>query len=490
MQQDEETSPGTTDRPQTTMWSWLKSPWLLLILGSVTALLLWVGCGVWIEHRRATVLAELRASPGLDVRNLGDKRYPVWMPARLGDQLQNIWDPRIVDGPLVVDVLEPLSERQLDLLVRQPSIYRMLFSDGSHVSDEVLLTLCETHHFKFLEFGRPRQLTHKHYEALTHNPNLEALWKAEGPFDQTALNALERMRQLTDLELAGPLSDAVRVTGLGRLPHLRNLEWQDSQLTDEQVPDLAGFPSLSTLRLYQTQLTRRSWAALGSMRVDTLHLESPHIDDRLVDELSRNSKLSSLTLRGGQVGDLALRKYLGGGRRDSVETETRDLSLETAKLIGNSPWLRSLQIRGGPQVDDETLKAMASKNLWELSILSSSITDAGVEYLGGYPELRSLGLANSHITNRSLKALSEQKGLGCLDLRNTAITDDGLRRYYLSTDFMSLHRLHLGGTQVSAAAVKEFQQKHPDSVVYGVDGIEAEDQAEEWFRPLDATERP
>ncbi len=490
MQQDEETSPGTTDRPQTTMWSWLMSPWLLLILGSVTALLLWVGCGVWIEYRRAAVLAELRASPGLDVRDLGDKRYPVWMPTWLGDQLQNIWDPRIVDVPLVVDVLEPLSERQLDLLVRQPSIYRMLFSDGSHVSDEALLTLCETQHFKMLEFGRPRQLTHKHYEALTHNPNLEALWKAEGPFDQTALNALERMRQLTDLELAGPLSDAVRVTGLGRLPHLRNLEWQDSQLTDEQVPDLAGFPSLSLLALHKTLLTRRSWAALGSMHIDQLDLESPHIDDHLADELSRNPNLRSFRLRGGQFTDRALRRFLEGGQRESVDTETGDLSLETAKLIGSVPWLRRLEIRGGPQIDDEILKAIAHEHLWTLSILNSSITDAGVEALLHHSELMTVGLANSRITDRSLKALNTLRRLNNLDLRNTAITDDGLRRYYLSTDFMFLHRLHLGGTQVSAAAVKEFQQQHPDLVVYGVDGIEADDRTKEWFRPLDATERP
>lgn len=475
MQQDEETSPVTTDRPQTTMWSWLKSPWLLLILGSVTALLLWVGCGVWIEHRRATVLAELRATPGIAVSTIGIGRSPIWMPAWLEDQIPDAWVPEIDDEPLFVEVIEPLTERKVNLLLRLPAISIIQFMEGSHVSDEALQALCQTHHFRVVTFDPPRHLTHEHYEALARNPNLEGLWNAAGPFDQTALHELGRMQQLTSLTLRGSLAGAARGTALGRLPDLRILTWHDSQLTDEQLPDLVGFSSLGALKLYQTQLTGRSWVALGSLRLHTLHLESPHIDDRLADELSRNPELNSLKLTGGQFSDRALRTLLESGLRQFVETETRELSLETAKLIGEHHPLASLIIRGSVQIDDEILKAMANKELSELSILNSSITDAGLEHLASYSSLTTAGLANSRITDRGLKVLSELKNLTHLDLSNTAITDDGLRQYYLSTDFMSLKELRLGGTQVSAPAVKEFQQKHPKLVVYGVEGIKTDD---------------
>ncbi len=486
--QDSETSSVDAEHPR--LWSWLKSPWWLLIIGGVTALLLWVGCGAWIEHRRALALAELEASPGIEVDILGVGRYPVWMPVWLGNQTHEVWDSRIVDQPLFVNVLEPLTERQSSLLVRLPSIYHITFSDGSYVSDEALLTLCETQHFGVLEFGRPRQLTHRHYEALARNPNLNELSQIKGPFDQAAVQTLEQMQQLTQLELVGALSDTVRATGLSRLPHLYYLAWHDSQLTDEQFSDLAGSPSVTTLKLYKTQLTRRSWAALASMHVDFLHLESPHIDDRLADELARNFKITNLKLRGGQFSDQALRTFLESGRREFVDTQTEDVSLDTAQIIGNTPSLACLAIRGSRQINDEILKAMVHEQLSELSILNSSITDAGVEHLRLCSGLRSVGLANSRITDRSLKVLSELKTIHRLDLRNTTITDDGLRQYYLTTDLMSLQRLHLGGTQVSAAAVKEFQQKHSKVVVHGVEGSEADDRAEVWFRSLDVSDGP
>lgn len=487
--QGSEASAVDTEHPRP--WSWLKNPWLLLIIGGTTALILWMGCGVWIEHRRAKVLAELQATPGIEVTCFGIGRYPIWMPAWLGDQTHEVWDSRIVDEPLFVDVLEPPTERQLNLLLRLPLIRTIRFGENSNVSDEALRTLCESQHIEAFDFDRPRQLTHQQYEALSRNPNLKELLQIKGPFDQAAVQALGHMQHITQLKLVGPLSDTVRATDLGQLTHLWCLDWDDSQLTDEQVSDLAGFPSLRYLILHKTLLTGKSWAALGSLHIQLLYLDSPYIDDRLADELARISEITTLKLRGGQFSDQALRKLLESSSLESMNTETRELSLDTAKLIGNSASLVSLAVRGSPQIDDQILKAIVHGQMSGLNILNSSITDAGVEYLRlCSASLRSLGLANSRITDRSVGTLSELEHVRSLDLRNTAITDDGLRQYSQATNFFSLERLHLGGTQVSAAVVKELMEKHLLLVVYGVDGIEAGDDADPWFRPLDASERP
>ena len=487
--QDPDPTLPTEQASRISVWTWLKHPWLMLIFGVVASPALWMGIGLWIEHRRALVLAELRAMPGIDMMTMGEPRYPIWLPAWLGDRIRDDWRSRVHDG-VSVGIIQPITDHQLDLLNRLPNVGTIRFRELGEASDEALLTLCQTHHFSSLEFELPRRLSRQHYEALARNTNLSGLWRLKGPFDQTAMNALGQIQQLVHLHLTGPLSRDTRVNGLSRLHHLEHLRWQDSQLTDEQFSDLVSSAHLETLWLHDTQLTAKSWGQLASMHMSYLVLESPHIDDGLADKLAQNAELSALQLRGGQFRDRALRKLLESGSRKFMVTETRDLSLDTAKLIGNSSSLTCLTVYGGPHVNDEFLKAMIHKQTYGLSILSSSITDVGVECLKDGSDLTELGLPNSRITDRSLTLLRTLPYLRRLDLRNTAITDDGLRRFSFPADKSGFKQLHLGGTQVSAVAAREFQQRNPSAVVYGVDGIEADGREELWFSPLDAIAPP
>lgn len=483
--QDSETSATGSDH-QPSVWSWLKHPWLLLILGGATTLALWVGIGVWIEHRRAIALSQLVTTPGIDVHLFANRRNPIWLPGWLGDRMNDDWRPGVIDT-ISVGVLQPITVHQLDLLDRQPNIDSISFRDLGEASVQALLQLCERHHFTCLDFDRPRQLTSQHYEALARNTSLSGLWKLKGPFDQTAMNALGQMQQLTSLRLTGPLSTGSRISSLGRL---ERLIWYDSQLTDEQFSGLAFGSHLDMLYLHDTQLTARSWKRLASMQTGILSLESPHIDDSLADELAQNTELGAVMLRGGQFSDRALRKLLESGGLELITTETRDLSLKTAELIGSSTSLSSFTVYGGPHVNDEFLKVLINEQTFSLRILSSSITDAGVEYLKECPNLMELGLSNSRITDRSLTLLRAVPNLRRLDLRNTAITDDGLRRWSFPGELSGTRSLHLGGTQVSTAAAKELQQRDPSAFIYGIDGIEAGPDEKQWFPPLGPIDRP
>ena len=85
------------------------------------------------------------------------------------------------------------------------------------------------------------------------------------------------------------------------------------------------------------------------------------------------------------------------------------------------------------------------------------MTDAGLEHLKGFTNIRWLSIDNTKITDAGLENL--HTNLLVLNLRNTQITDAGLERV---KGFTNLRRLILLETQVTDEGVNKLQQALPN----------------------------
>ncbi len=465
---------------------WITKPWIMIGLASLLGLCLWVAIGMWIEHRRESILTELEKTPGVStsVSWYYPYRYPIWFPARVGWMLPEDADVR-VRGRIHVEFYQPPTSQQLDLMNRISGLEGVHFHDSSGVSDEVLLNLIETHQeLMALAFHRPRKLTHQHLAALAKKEIFTSLKGIEGPFDQTTVDAIADIPLLTSVTLHGPATSSVRLSSLSRLARFDYLTWHDSRLTDDQFLELTSCAALHGLTLRATQLTPRSWPLFTPRTLQSLDLESPHIDDHLIDYLIAVRALSDVCLRGGRISDQALERLLSASDPCSVEIDTRGLSVEAMKQFSTKGRLGRIVLRGDSQVTDEWLAELADERINELEILNSSITDRGVELLRNNASLDRLALPGSKITDASMDVFNTLSDLRYLDLRDTEITDAGLQLLYIATDGEQWRWLHVGGTRVTQQGAREFVARYPYVSLHGVEGVQPIER-DEWVKPLD-----
>lgn len=492
--QDPESSPPANEPGPPSAWGWLKSPWVLLIFGSVISLLLWVGIGIWIEGQRAAAFAELLRTPGIKmwepILSATPTRYPIWIPKWVGDRLPLAWQAKLqITGVNAWAFDRPPTDHELHLFDQMFGIEELEFRAPQAISDEALQNILERHSLEALRFSEPRKLTQQQFDTLIRHERLRILLGLQGPFNQAALNALSQMKSLGRIRLDGPLEGTAR---FGSMPELYDVEWDHSQLSDDQFAGLASGARLMGLSLRQTSLTNKSWPLLETMDLRSLELESPHIDDAIASNLAGQKSLNRAELRGGNLSDVAVKELLALPKLNTLDVEGRDLTIESVRLIrsrltpsesvaksiaeqlkvGVLPPTFSVVIRGGTHVTDDWLTELTAAELAALGFVNSAITDEGVEFLKDRKGLYLLHLPGSRITDRSMAVFSTLKDLMYLDLRDTAITDAGLKQLSPKIRVSAIFTLHVGGTQITKQGVKEFLSRSPYARVFGVDGIQ------------------
>lgn len=478
------------DQPRAAVWSWLKHPWPLLIFGSVIALGLWVGIGIWIERQRAAALAELLRTPGIKtwvpLGSPSPVRYPIWLPKWFGDRLPIAWQANLqITGVNAWEFYRPLTDHELRLIDHLFGVDVLEFHAPQAISDEALQNILERQSLETLKFSQPRKLTQQHFDTLSRHEHLSALLGLQGPFSQRALDAVAQMKALRWISLEGSLEGSA---SFGSMPELYDVEWDHSQLSDDQFAGLATGTDLVGLSLRQTRLTAKSWPLLEKMDLRSLELESPHIDDAITHSLSGQKSLIRAELRGGNLSDSAIKELLALPKLYDLDVEGHDLTIASIRLIrarltpkesvaeeidlGVIMSTFSLVLRGGTHVTDDWLTELGAAQLSALGFVNSAITDEGVEFLKDRKNLYLLHLPGSRITDRSMAVFSTLTDLMYLDLRHTAITDAGLKQLSPKTRGSAAFALHVGGTQITKHGVEEFLSRYPDARVYGVDGIQ------------------
>lgn len=94
-----------------------------------------------------------------------------------------------------------------------------------------------------------------------------------------------------------------------------------------------------------------------------------------------------------------------------------------------------------------------------LDLSNPIFTDAALEQIDQFPNLRHLLLEGSSITDRGIKHLKRLRKIECLILNGTKITDGGLREI---ERLSALTRLDVRNTHVSETGVRQLEQRLPN----------------------------
>lgn len=213
--------------------------------------------------------------------------------------------------------------------------------------------------------------------------------------------------------------------------------------TGKQINSLSLLPEepflIQVIELPDTALEKSDRELLGSLKgVQGVHLYSHSTSDTDIFSFNPAWKLKWLYVPGTDVTDRGVASLF------SFRESLLVLNLE------------------GTQVTNESIQFLSSFPLLRaLFVGSTSVTDTAMQVIPSYPALVALDLSDTNVTTDGVCLLKDSLRLAKLQLRNLPITDEALA----ALAKLLLAELDIRGTQISAAAVREFQESHPDCKV-------------------------
>ena len=129
--------------------------------------------------------------------------------------------------------------------------------------------------------------------------------------------------------------------------------------------------------------------------------------------------------------------------------------------MGDGPHAWSLLVEFPEKTNDDAMRLLDSvKNLLEIRILDGGVTDKGLSYLRGLPDLQVLVVNSKEITDDGMKFIASLKGLKSLDLLQSRLTDKGLTSL---AKLNNLRELYLYGADVRDAVIETLKaMRHLD----------------------------
>lgn len=283
------------------------------------------------------------------------------------------------------------------------------------------------------------------------------------------------------VSLRGVPLDAAAVAALARMPGLRALDLEATDLGDVAMVPLAGIATLEELTLNSTQVSDAGVVALGALRrLKRLGLNNTYVEGAAFAQWPADSTLEELSLLGSPAGDAAmpgvarlarLRKLVlaesdvtGSGLTALVKLPLAELDLSAADIGDNAPLeqftgLRSLSLRD-TRITDLTLarKLGALRLLEKLDLARTRISNAGMDGLAKLTGLRELNVAYAEINDEGLAKLGLLARLERLNLDSTNVTDVGVA---LLTGFKQLRQLDMYHSLLTAQGLVKLRAASP-----------------------------
>jgi Leucine-rich repeat (LRR) protein len=237
---------------------------------------------------------------------------------------------------------------------------------------------------------------------------------------------LSDKRNSTDLEIA-------TLSTCKCLRELRILTLDESYVTKKGIALLAGFESLESLDLSETDM-EDAWlepiARLTKLRQldlsgSRLHLAGSAITDSGIMSVAKLSSLERLSLDYSMISDRGLKQLHQLTRLSTLDLRGAKISGAGLRDLIGLP-LKVLHLEGS-QVTDEGLESLGFfSELRLLDLCDTAVGDAGILHIASCRKIENLFLASTKVTDQGLQSIADLANLQLLNLDLTPVRGPGL----------------------------------------------------------------
>jgi beta-lactamase regulating signal transducer with metallopeptidase domain/Leucine-rich repeat (LRR) protein len=334
----------------------------------------------------------------------------------------------------------------LEHLAALPALENLSLFDNSQISDQGMAYLAKSKSLKKLSIGAT-QVTAHGVEYLSEIKTLESLDLPDARVTDAALESISRLNKLKALHMSlnPKRSDDFHaekgLAALDKLEELEDLDVSGPVIDDETVKHIAIHRRLKKLVIVSSGLGDSGLKELAKLRsLERLNLVFNHVSLGGLSALNDLSKLKSLEVLG----------LIDDGR-------TLD--------IGGCKELERLyfHMATGNSLINEDLRCLKNlKKLKELQIgHMSTISDAGLACLSGLTEMEILTIGGPNVTDAGLAHFSNMNKLWMLNICGD-ISGDGLQKL---RGLKMLNMLMVtSGQNINQKAVDKFKKSMPGEV--------------------------
>lgn len=260
---------------------------------------------------------------------------------------------------------------------------------------------------------------------------------AKSQVTPTGLRVIGKLSNLKNITLSGEfsppgyasnaLTDQIVAGWPEQLKGLKLLQVFDCELGDAGLVSMSQMPSLERLTLFgKVQVSDRGRSALGTMtRLRHLSMPDPDLNDGGLALLRNLTNLETLSL-------VQCKLVTDAGLSVLADlTKLKKLSIQYASLQGDGfvaleklAQLEALSVGSNPIDDAGVAKIVKLKDLRELDLRDTKITDEALTFIGrDLPELTKLNISGTRVTDAGLAALKPLKHLRNVVASGTKITN-------------------------------------------------------------------
>jgi hypothetical protein len=248
--------------------------------------------------------------------------------------------------------------------------------------------------------------------------------------DDSGLGRLHELPMLSSVGAKGNFTDQ-GLASIAKVARLESLYLDGGTITARGLEELKKCPSLRQLSFYDIDLTAVDLQPLDQLRqLERLLFVRPgQIGDVSFAPLARLASLKHIYLYQVPIGDGAF-EHLGRlSSLERLELHKIPVTSAAAEHIARLQNLTFLAIEEAPQFGDSGCAQLANlKQLVELNLRVSGVTDAGMQHLATLTNLRDLNLSNTAVTDAGLHELRQLARLSHLRI-GPNVTSTGIERF-------------------------------------------------------------
>jgi len=222
-------------------------------------------------------------------------------------------------------------------------------------------------------------------------------------------------------------SDAAVAELVKAVPKLETLSVHNSAVTDAAFADIAKLTELKGLKMFMTKVTPAAMTHVAKLtKLRDLDVSSTAIGDAGLEAIKALPELRGLWF-------------------NSMKGVTR----KGMAAMGSLPKLENVVLQFA-EINEEIEELAKAPALWNVTLMSSKLDDAGGQKLGKLTNVRWLFVWHTKITDKSMKAIASLPKLETIYLDETGLTDVGLKEFAKA---QALQTLWVSKTAVTDAGI-------------------------------------